>query len=356
MSLPHRYRKDFSPLSLLYRWISNLQLGRIHRFLTLSLFCMTSPVWAGWILSNIPLQKGFTKIPMVSTRTLPKWEIPPPQQAARMGAFCAQLKPFFKRHNWKEDPCGQVAWRTHYHSAQGNPLIYTEFGTGRNTTLFFGGVHPDELTPIQLSFRLAQHLHDHPEIYRDKDIRIIVAPLINPDGAFVSPPIRTNRTIDVNRNFLTLDWYEKAHASWQKKNRQPRFFPGFFPNSEIETHFQIFLMNTYQPTKILSMHSPLGFYDYDGPEEDTPAPGGTPREFIYTVAKKSNNYKVVNYAIFPGSLGTFAGYERNVPTITLELETNDTTKVYAYWKQFFPGFLHSIQHTFSTPTLSLRKK
>ncbi len=350
-------KEDFFFLPLLYRWMANLQLWRISGyllvFLGVSLSSSIATLQAQLILSNLPLQRGFGKIPLVSTRTLSNWEIPAVQQPATIQAFCSKLQPFFRKHRWKENPCGTVEWRTHYRSTQYNPMLYAEFGTGSNTTLFLGGVHPDELTPIHLSFRLAQHLHDHPELYRNQDIRIIVAPLVNPDGAFASPPTRTNRTIDVNRNFLTLDWYEKAHTSWQKKNHMPRFFPGFFPNSEIETQFQIFLMNTYQPTKILSMHAPLGFYDYDGPDE-APKPGA-PREFIYTVAKKSNNYRVVNYAIFPGSLGNFAGYERKVPTITLELETNDTTKVYAYWKQFFPGFLHSIQHAFSSPVLSLRK-
>ena len=89
---------------------------------------------------------------------------------------------------------------------------------------------------------------------------IIVAPLINPDGFFSKPQKRTNgRGVDVNRNFPTKDW---------KQGKKDRYYSGPDANSESETKFQIALINRFKPTHIISIHSPLGCYDYDGPSSD----------------------------------------------------------------------------------------
>ena len=93
--------------------------------------------------------------------------------------------------------------------------------------------------------------------------------------------------------------------------------------------------------------------DYDGPN-DSPYSmslhfgADSERRFVKTIAKESNNYRVVNYSYFPGSLGNFAGYELKIATITLELETTKPELVKSYWKQFSPGFIKSINYNFVT--------
>jgi protein MpaA len=72
------------------------------------------------------------------------------------------------------------------------------------------------------------------------------------------------------------------------------------------------------------------------------------KQLVTTISEESENYKVVDYTFYPGSLGNYAGNERNIPTVTLELETTEARKVDIYWKQFFPGIMQSINYRFTT--------
>ncbi|MCX6128774.1 MAG: M14 family zinc carboxypeptidase [Proteobacteria bacterium] len=189
-----------------------------------------------------------------------------------MSSFCQRLGEHFQHFGWEARPCGKVGWQASLQSTDKHPLVFASFGNGEETTLLLSAVHPDELTPVPMGFRLARHLHEHPELIKPHQ-RIVIAPLVNPDGLFRSQPSRTNaRGVDPNRNFFTLDWYEKSMTWWKSgKNRNIAYFPGHFPNSEIETIFQIRLIDVFQPDKILSIHAPLGFLDYDGPGDQKPS-------------------------------------------------------------------------------------
>ncbi len=266
-------------------------------------------------------------------------------------SFCHKLGLSFKKNGWETDPCGRVKWQATMQSGDKNPLLFVTFGSGHETTLLLSGVHPDEQTPLPMGFRLARHLLEHPELIK-ADQQIVIAPLVNPDGFLRDKAQRTNgRGVDPNRNFFTLDWYEKSLATWQSaRNKSLPHFPGHFPNSEIETIFQVRLIDEFQPDKILSIHAPLGFLDYDGPGDQK---GGSltvtetkARALAAAISKKSNNYRVVDYSFYPGSLGNFAGNERHIPTVTLELRTTDADRVDEYWEQFLPGMMQAISYPF----------
>lgn len=271
---------------------------------------------------------------------------------AYLKTFCAELKKQFKRFRWDKNPCGKVPWRVGGLSHKGNPLVYWSYGTGKKTTLLLSGVHPDELTPIPIGFRLATHILNNPKSVDKSLYKVVIAPLVNPDGFLRTHPSRTNsQGVDLNRNFLTFDWYRNAIRWWaQKKNHSRRHFPGFFPNTEPETKFQVKLIHKYLPDKIMSIHAPLGFLDYDGPgDRITKLPKNGPKpakKLAHSIAKKSRNYRVVDYSYFPGSLGNFAGNELKIPTVTLELKTTNPQKVDDYWKQFLPGMIQSIEYPF----------
>ena len=305
------------------------------------------------IISAIPLDRGYAKIKTVSEYNLSSYTISSQEQKKIVSAICSKLALKFRNYSWQQPPCEGVQWKAHLKTELQNPLLYASFGEGENTTLILGGVHPDELTPIHLAFRFARYLQANPQIYMEKGIRVIIAPLVNPDGFLKTRPTRTNSSeIDLNRNFLTLDWYNEALQVWAKdKKGIHRFFPGYFPNSEIETLFQKWLITEYQPAKILSIHAPLGFYDYDGPGDRTTKPLTNGEEkaklLVRTVAEKSRNYRIVDYSFYPGSLGNLAGKQRRVPTLTLELETTDPRFVDHYWNKFLPGFLQSVQFPYS---------
>lgn len=313
------------------------------------LLTMLSQAAWGLHLSSIALERGFAKIKVVSEFDLSSYSIPQDRREAEIKSFCDSLTKQFRRYSWHQAPCEGVRWEAQLKTNLQHPIIFATFGKGSNTTLILGGVHPDELTPIHLAFRFARYLEMNPSVYEGKDIKVVIAPVVNPDGFLKDAPTRTNASeIDLNRNFLTLDWYKEALYSWAKgKNSRRRFFPGFFPNSEIETVFQAQLLETYKPSKILSIHAPLGFYDYDGPGDKITKPLSSSEEqaklLIRQVSEKSKNYRIVDYSFYPGSLGNLAGKQRRVPTLTLELETTNPKFVDAHWKKFLPGILQSVQ-------------
>lgn len=298
------------------------------------------------------LSTGATKIPHVSPSNIHQFTVEKNSKENEIKKLCNNTAIYFNKYKWKESPCGNVKWKADYKTLVGNPLIYAEFGKGKNTTLFLGGVHPDELTPIHLAFKFARYLQENPNIYENNDIKIVIAPLVNPDSFLLNRPMRTNfNGIDVNRNFFTKDWYKDAIKSWAERGKfQSRYFPGYIANSEIETLFQIKLIDDYTPSKIISVHSPLGFLDYDGPGDQkfhvSSQSEKLAKHLVNEISEKSKNYKVVDYSFYPGSLGNFAGNEREIPTITLELKTADPHQVDNYWNQFLPGLLSSAKHPF----------
>ena len=304
-------------------------------------------------VSNFPLERGFLSIPLVTKETFKSYVIDSANTPLLVKQYCDEVAARFAKFKWDKDPCGNVQWKADIKSHSGKPLIYAEFGEGEETTLFLGGVHPDELTPIPVAFRLARYLSDNKELWQKQGVRVIIAPLVNPDG-FLLPRVaqRTNSNgVDLNRNLFTTDWYNRAKKWWaDRRERSPSHFPGHFPNSEIESLFQIKLIETFNPDKILSIHAPLGFLDYDGPGSASPrrltATEDKAKRIVHAISASTRNYRIVDYSFYPGSLGNYAGNERHIPTLTLELETTDPTKVDVYWHQFLPGFREMIRFPF----------
>lgn len=296
--------------------------------------------------------EGMTPISVVSGANLPQYILAPEDKTAAIDRFCQRVAVHFKKYRWDKKPCSNVDWQAHFVSSAKHPLIYATFGAGEHTTLVLGGVHPDEYTPIPIAFRFAAKLQTMSAKLAEKGIRVVIAPLVNPDGFIRSHPTRANGNgVDVNRNFFTMDWYDRAKKWWVNgKRRDKRHFPGYFPNTEIETAFQVALIDTYVPDKILTIHAPLGFLDYDGPGDGKArllsSTEMKAKRLAEVISEKSENYRIVDYSFYPGSLGNFAGNERAIPTITLELMTTDPRKLEQHWRQFLPGLLQSIKYPF----------
>ncbi len=338
----------------LIKKISQLLLG------FLAVFYQTLAAGQTWVRTDWPLQRGFIAPPMVTQSNFRENFAITGQKDRELNNYCKKLEKKMAEYSWAVLPCQDVNWQFDIVSHNRHPLLYAVFGRGENTTLILSAVHPDELTPIPIGFQFAQYLTSHPDIFKHNDMRIVIAPLVNPDGFLREKPQRTNgRGVDLNRNFLTNDWYKSATAQWKKnKKKATRYFPGYLPNSEIETLFQIKMIEDYHPDKILSLHAPLGFLDYDGPgdlalkysskkEEDA-------QELMGLIASNVKNHKVVNFNYYPGSLGNFAGKERGIPTITIEMQTSNPKEHLLLWSQIFPGIKTTINYHFSQKSLQAR--
>ena len=252
--------------------------------------------------------------------------------------FCSEVNGKFQEFGWNRITCNPDRWETYDYTANGNPLLYQEFGfkddkSDLPVNLVFCGVHGDEPTAIYQCFHLVREILFDNKQSQEK-FKLVVAPIINPDGFFKNTRVNANG-IDVNRNLPTKDWERRAHKLWSRK-KDPRRYPGKVPSSEIETRMQEFLIDKYRPDKILSFHAPLGFIDFDGP-------GDRKNENLLRVERRAKRVgyrieintkrflKFTDFRFYPGSLGNYAGNEKEIPTYTVELPSVQTSKAHEYW-------------------------
>ncbi len=189
------------------------------------------------------------------------------------------------------------------------PILYSEFapisGTpAQGRILIVGGTHGDELTSVSMVFRFIEKLNQ----YHTGLFHWHMVPMMNPDGVLKPGATRTNANgVDLNRNLPSADWREKALKDWQNKTGEnERRYPGKYPASEPETQWLIDEINDFQPDAIISVHAPFGLVDFDAPVLST-APKSLGRLFLNILGT------------YPGSLGNYAGINKNIPVITLEL-------------------------------------
>lgn len=161
-----------------------------------------------------------------------------------------------------------------------------------NKVLVIGCMHGDE---PQGEYLINEYLKDN------SDTKISFIPCLNPDGVKAQTRVNSNG-VDLNRNFPTKNW------ELTEKNN---FYGGNEPASEIETQFLISVIEEFKPELIITLHAPYKVVNYDGNALDI---ANKISEIIKYPVEASIGYPT------PGSFGTWAGIERNIPTITLELD------------------------------------
>jgi hypothetical protein len=227
----------------------------------------------------------------------------------RMTSICQKI--VNKLAHFGVDNCRRAGFgQTGHYSVNGLPILQKVYPPkpgikplGRVTII--GGTHGDELSASALVFKWLQKLDRH----HSGLFHWTIVPLLNPDGALDKRATRVNANgVDLNRNLPTPNWKQQSEAYWvERANRSPLRNPGVSPASEPESKWLIEHIETFNPDVIISVHSPYDLVDYDAPDRQA-APkriGMLRRNFL---------------GIYPGSLGNYAGTQKGIPVITLELK------------------------------------
>lgn len=186
-------------------------------------------------------------------------------------------------------------------SRENRPIIAYQFGELRAPTIIIAAIHGDERIAAELADRFVAEL----STLKESDVPggVIIIPRLNPDGLALGT--RSNAAgVDLNRNFPA--------TNWRRGTPRSPTFGGASPMSEPETVALVKLLDARQPRQLVSIHSMHrgACNNYDGP--------GKP---LAELMNRHNRYPVLASIGYPtpGSLGSFAGKDRNLPMVTLEL-------------------------------------
>ena len=177
-------------------------------------------------------------------------------------------------------------------------------GDSLGRVLVIGGIHGDEFSSVSVIIKWMKILDEnHSGLFHWRFV-----PTANPDGLLKVKSQRQNSNgVDLNRNFPTTDWQEKATSYWeQKTHRNPRRNPGPQQASELETQWLVKQIKEFEPDVIVSLHAPYHLIDYDGPPTAPEVLGGL---------------SLRRLGVYPGSLGNYAGIDLKVPIVTVELKS-----------------------------------
>ena len=181
-------------------------------------------------------------------------------------------------------------------TAKGNLISLCGLLSDTNQTLVIGVVHGDE---YQGELLIEKYMAE------TKKENILFIPCLNPDGRDLKTRTNSNG-VDINRNFPTENW---------TLSDKDNYYGGEKPESEIETRFVINIIEKYQPKSIITLHTPYKIVNYDGPAKEL---AKMISDIIKYPVEESVGYPT------PGSFGTWAGVERNIPIITLEMDEEET--------------------------------
>ncbi len=174
-------------------------------------------------------------------------------------------------------------------------------GNNNAKALIIGVIHGDEPQGVFL-------INEYLKKYNPENLLFI--PCLNPDGMQMNK--RTNANgVDLNRNFPTKNWGKNEGENATCDDENSSYYGGKSAGSEIETQFLIDTINEFKPQIILTLHAPYKVVNYDGPAKEI---AEKISQIINYPAEASIGYPT------PGSFGTYAGVERQIPTITLELD------------------------------------
>ncbi len=199
-------------------------------------------------------------------------------------------------------------------SVRGRPIRASFIGEGPETVLVMATIHGNEPAGTPLVNELSTFLQDNPHYVAGRTV--IIIPVANPDGLAANSRYNS-RGVDLNRNF-------------QAPNRTNNYRSGIAGLSEPESRALRDFIVLHRPARIVSIHQPLACIDYDGP--------------AYGLANTMAKYchlPVNKLGARPGSLGSWAGEQMNIPIVTLELPPG-TPSTEVLWDRYGKALLAAV--------------
>ncbi|MCB0377212.1 MAG: succinylglutamate desuccinylase/aspartoacylase family protein [Bdellovibrionales bacterium] len=181
-------------------------------------------------------------------------------------------------------------------TSEGLSIPAYKFGSSGPEILIVGGVHGDEIEGIVGANGLLQKFsQDFPF-----KLNLTLVPIFNLDGA-LRKQRRNARGVDLNRNLPTQDWTSEV--------AEEKYHPGSEANSEPENQALVNYLQNHQPKFIFSLHSWKPMLNINGDCEK-----------VAKIISERTGYIITDDIGYPtpGSLGTYSGLERQIPTITYE--------------------------------------
>jgi protein MpaA len=178
------------------------------------------------------------------------------------------------------------------------PILSYNFGSIGKKILILGGVHGDEIEGVWCALHL---LNTWSKSFSYK-LQMTLVPQFNIDGILLKK--RTNfNGVDLNRNLKTKDWSPEVKTE--------RYHPGPFAGSEKENQSLMTWLDLNKPDFIISLHSWKPLINVNGHCEPFASQLSAHTGYIIE--------ETIGYPT-PGCLGTYTGLERNIPTVTYEIE------------------------------------
>ncbi len=174
-------------------------------------------------------------------------------------------------------------------------------------TLILAATHGDEPKTTYVACQLIELLELAVSAGERPEHDVFIIEQVNPDGYHDYRRTNANR-VDLNRNFPTADW--------EAGRKRSRYYGGPFAVSEPETRTLVETILKIKPDFIISLHSitkKRQCNNYNGRAGK-----------LARLLARFNGYPAIadiGYST-PGSFGTWAGVEQDIPTVTLELPSH----------------------------------
>lgn len=197
-----------------------------------------------------------------------------------------------------------VTKRTFGYSENGRAIDGYEIGDGAECVLFFGGIHGNEKGAVSLLQQFANEILTSPELVSSTK-RVIILPLLNPDGYYQEIYRDNANGVNINRNFTTPGW--TAYPDEET-------FAGTEPFSEAETRLLRDVVQECEAELMIAFHSQGGVI----------SPEASPESIALAdwYASKTG-YTIYNDWNYPGTATQWFMSTTGNPAITVEMTSHD---------------------------------